>query len=114
MPRTVNEYSDQSGEVIGEVVADILIGFEGQVVDEDLIEAVRERIAMNIGLVGLKEAAEILDRPGYRLSQLVKEQSEQMPQPITVLAATPVWLLKDIEKSDPLPNYKPGPTRSKK
>lgn len=102
-----SELYDQSGAVVGELVADELICFEGQPVTEDLIEHVSDRIAARVALVGLKEAAEILEESRAFITQLQVNRDERLPQPITRLATGPIWLLSDIEAAKPIPRKRP-------
>jgi len=64
-------------------------------------------------LAGLAEVAELLDVSRERVRQLLRSPKSGFPEPVVVLAATPLWRRSDVARWDASRRHTPGPKPEK-
>ena len=94
-----NDWADREAAPI--VKGDTVVMEHGGKTYEGTVVAVGKRVAIEItgetrlGLVGTAEAAELLNVERPRIGRWVGKG--QMPEPVQILRASPVWRRSDIE-----------------
>lgn len=96
-PNSRREAFDHSGQVIAEVVADILNACHGREIDTHLVATIQDQIAASVGIVGLKEAAQILGTSSPNVANMRTVEGNEFPEPIALLGRGPLWLTGDIQ-----------------
>ncbi len=105
---------DRTGEAIGQLVQTQLEDHLGETVDETLIAHICEELCAAIGLVGIQEAASIVNVSSQRISSLRKAENANFPRPVVSLRCGPIYLSSEVKDFADIPRPVGRPPKTPK